>query len=520
MFEIKKSDLAGRIGVLHTNHGRVETPAYVPVIHPVRQSIPAKKIREMGFDLVITNAYITLKQCGDGAIKKGIHSIIDYDGAIMTDSGGYQVLEYGDIDTDYKKMAEFERRIATDIAIPLDRPTGFGLAKKKATNYVNHTLKVSKETLEARDNNGQIWIGPIQGSEYSDLVRKSTRELVKYGFQMLALGSPVEFMESYEYGLLAKMIITAKKEMADSIPLHLFGAGHPLTIPLAVALGCDTFDSASYMLYAKHERYITEDGTAHLGEMSYFSCTCEVCSRLKPKEILSLPREEKTNKLALHNLYSIKSEVDRVKEAIHEGCLWEYVIKKARAHPKLFETISVLTSNTQFLTTGTPRFKENAIFLFSKEDQYRPEVARFHNIVRNFKTNKKNLVIIPDGGIRPFYLSPEYRRLKKKFISILNDTQFCQYNPYLGIIPLELSDIYPAAHYVVANSQHSKEVFTEFSTTCNIFLKQNKFKTIHVTNDDFLKYHLKATKKKVRFFNFRSQVARQTKKFQKSKNQK
>ena len=60
MFEIKYSDLAGRIGILHSNHGKIETPAYVPVIHPVKQTIPTKKIREMGFDLVITNAYICL----------------------------------------------------------------------------------------------------------------------------------------------------------------------------------------------------------------------------------------------------------------------------------------------------------------------------------------------------------------------------------------------------------------------------------------------------------------------------
>ncbi|MDE1830698.1 MAG: tRNA guanosine(15) transglycosylase TgtA, partial [Thaumarchaeota archaeon] len=447
---------------------------------------------------------ITLKQYGNEATKNGIHKIIDYDGAIMTDSGGYQVLEYGDIDTDYKKMAEFEKGIATDFAIPLDRPTGFGLPKKKAREYVNHTLKVSKETLETRNDNGQIWIGPIQGSEYSDLVKESTRSLVKYGFQMLALGSPVEFMESYEYKLLAKMIITAKKEMPNSIPLHLFGAGHPLTIPLAVALGCDTFDSASYMLYAKHDRYITEDGTIHLDEISYFSCTCEVCTRFKPKEVLSLPREDKINKLALHNLYSIKSEVDRVKQAIHEGRLWEYVLRKARAHPKLFETISVLASNTSFFAESTPRFKENAIFLFSKEDQYRPEVVKFHDMVRKFRTSKKNLVIVADGGMRPFYLSAEYSKLKKKFANILDNTQFCQYNPFLGIIPLELSDIYPAAHYVMSNSQHDHREFTEFANTLKLFLEQNKFKTIHAANDDFLKYHTKLMKKKIKFFGFRN----------------
>ena len=72
MFEITKSDLAGRIGILHSNHGKIETPAYVPVIHPVKQIITTKKIKEIGFDLVITNAYITMKRHGDIARKKGI----------------------------------------------------------------------------------------------------------------------------------------------------------------------------------------------------------------------------------------------------------------------------------------------------------------------------------------------------------------------------------------------------------------------------------------------------------------
>ena len=92
MFEIRKSDLAGRIGILHSNHGKIETPAYVPVIHPVKKIIPTKKIKEIGFDLVITNAYITMKKFGQDAVKRGIHNIIDFDGAVMTDSGGHQVL--------------------------------------------------------------------------------------------------------------------------------------------------------------------------------------------------------------------------------------------------------------------------------------------------------------------------------------------------------------------------------------------------------------------------------------------
>jgi len=498
LFEISKTDLAGRIGSIHTNHGKIETPAYVPVIHPVKQTIPSKKIKEIGFDLVITNAYITRNGYGDEAIKKGIHNIIDFDRAIMTDSGGYQVLEYGDVEVLPPEMASFEKGILTDFAIPLDKPTGFGMPIKKAEAYVKHTLQVSKKTLEDSEDNGQIWIGPIQGGEHFDLVAKSTKSLVKMGFQMLALGSPVEFMESYEYRLLAQMIVAAKKQMPHSIPLHLFGAGHPLTIPFAIALGCDTFDSASYMLYAKKHRYITDDGTRYLKDITVFPCNCEICSKYTPDEFRSLEATEKINQLAIHNLHAIKLEVDKVKQAIHEGRLWEYVIKKARAHPKLFEMIEVMTENYEFLGLGTPKFKEKAIFLYDKEDQFRPEVQSFHNTVRRFKSNKKKIVIIKEYNTKPGYLSPQYIGLKKKFKDF-DSIQVCQYNPHLGLIPIEISDIFPAAHHETARLNFKPNEFTVFEKTWKDFFNNNKFLEVHYDKDDkFLKYFVKMLPKKIK----------------------
>lgn len=503
MFEITKCDLAGRIGILHTNHGKIETPAFVPVIHPVKQTIPAKKIGQMGFSLVITNAYITRNRFGEDAIKRGIHKIIDFDGAVMTDSGGYQVLEYGDLDVAPEIMAEYETNIGTDIAIPLDKPTGYGLPKKKAVSYVEHTLKISKQTLKKQTDGGPIWVGPIQGGEHMDLVKKSSKSLVEYGFKMLALGSPVEFMESYEYKLLAKMIVSAKKQIPTAIPLHLFGAGHPLTIPLAVALGCDTFDSASYMLYAKHDRYITEDRTMLLSKIPNFSCLCEVCSKFNPKELSSLNKEEKINNIALHNLYSIKSEVDRVKEAIHEGRLWEYVIKKARAHPKLFEAIDVFINNPNYFVKTTPKFKDSAILLFSKVDQFRPEIISYHNIVRKFRTKKRTLVIAGDSSRKPFYLSPEYAILEKKF-SNQESVQFCQYSPFLGIIPLEISDIFPASHNVTARLEYRPEDFTIFEKTWKTFFEKNHFtKLYYDKRDDFLSFFVKMLPKNIKKISLR-----------------
>lgn len=497
MFEIFKTDLAGRIGVIQTNHGSVQTPAYVPVIHPVKQTIPPALIKEMGFEMIITNAYITRNHYGaKEAEARGIHDIIGFDGAIMTDSGGYQVLEYGDLDVTPDEMAEFERGIMTDIAIPLDKPTGFGLPLKEAESYVRHTQKVSKRTLQNRLDNGQIWLGPIQGGEHRDLVSQSARGLVKAGFKMLALGSPVEFMESYQYKLLAEMIITAKVNIPHSIPLHLFGAGHPLTIPLAVALGCDTFDSASYILYAKQHRYITPDGTRHLKDIKHFPCNCAVCTRYTPNDLQNLDKQESINQLAIHNLHAIKLEVDTTRQAIYEGRLWEYVTKKARAHPKLYEVLNTMAAFGRFFDAGTPIFKERAIFLYDKYDQFRPEVLAYHRMVRNFRVrkdaskhvttpNKLELVIIKESNTKPGYLSRQYTQLKKRFGDRFEQIQICQYSPHLGLIPIELSDIYPAAHHETARIHFEPMEFTMFAATWKIFFEKNSFTTLHYDHNDY-----------------------------------
>ena len=89
---MKCTDLGARIGKFTTLHGTFETPSFIPVIHPVKQQISPSFLKQLGFNCVITNAYITLKQYGDQAKKHGIHNIVNFDGPIMTDSGGYQVL--------------------------------------------------------------------------------------------------------------------------------------------------------------------------------------------------------------------------------------------------------------------------------------------------------------------------------------------------------------------------------------------------------------------------------------------
>ena len=256
------------------------------------------------------------------------------------------------------------------------------------------------------------------------------------------------------------------------------------------------------MLYAKQQRYITDDGTKYLKDIKTFPCNCEICSKYTPEEIQQLESSDKINQLAIHNLHAIKLEVDKVRQAIHEGRLWEYVMKKARAHPKLFEMINVMTSNEQFLETSTPKFKEKAIFLFDKYDQYRPEVRSYHKIVQQFKSNKKKIVITKESSTKPGYLSREYHSIKKRFKES-DSVQICQYNPHLGLIPIEISDIFPAAHHETSRIEFEPKEFPLFGITIEQFFKNNKFSEVYYNKEDkFLKYFLKDFPKGIKKKNF------------------
>jgi 7-cyano-7-deazaguanine tRNA-ribosyltransferase len=504
-FEIRYTDLAARIGRLSTPHGEVETPAFVPVVHPVRQTISPQFLKEaMGFSLVITNAYITLRHYGDEARKRGIHNIIGFDGAVMTDSGGYQVLEYGSVEVEPGEMAQFEKDIKSDIPIPLDKPTGYGLPYQQAKEYVRITLENCERTLKVVGDTDAVWVGPVQGAEHFDLVEHSAKALDSMGFQFMALGSPVELMEAYEFAILARMIARAKK-MIPAKPVHLFGAGHPLTMPLAIALGCDTFDSASYMLYAKDGRYMHANGTARLEELTYLPCQCPVCSSHTLKELRDMSRDQRMIEVAKHNLHVLKAEVDMTKQAIMDGRLWEYVMQKARAHPKLMEAIQLLGSDRNngefdFIADGTSLFKDKAIFFFDPIDQHRPEARRFRQAASSFVTVKKKLVVFPEGEVHPFYATKGFKELVKKF----PDTQLATYNPYLGIIPAEISDVFPASHNLTSRAERRINDYQSFVESLQTFAA--RFDEVTIVADGFMKQAVQEAKLKARVEDYSDHV--------------
>ncbi|MCJ7425155.1 tRNA guanosine(15) transglycosylase TgtA [Candidatus Bathyarchaeota archaeon] len=454
-FEIKEKDLLARIGKLETKSGTVETPLMFPVINPVIQSVSPRKIREeFGFEALITNAYILKKRFQNEPIEKGLHSFLDFDGTIMTDSGAYQILVYGDVEVTPEEIVEYQEKIDTDIATILDIPTGWKVSEEYAKQTVKETLKRATELFKLKTRDDILWVGPVQGGRYLNVVAESAKKMGKLPFNIHALGSPTEIMERYRFDVLVDMIMAAKTNLPIERPLHLFGAGHPFMLALAVALGCDLFDSAAYTLYAKENRYMTENGTSRLGELEYFPCNCPKCSRTTPKKVSELASEERQIFLAEHNLYACIAELRRIKQAIRDGRLWEHMEMRAHGHPALMQAVKRLAKYQEFIEKHDPATKRSGLFFFSSIDLIRPEIAGYRKKLGERYAKPKQasvLLLVPQTQTKPFHKSNEYKRvanlLNHKFKEQSCSVHACFYAAPFGLIPLELDEVYPLSQH-------------------------------------------------------------------------
>ena len=445
-FEVKDSDLLGRIGLIRTGGKTLETPCLLPVVHPVVTEIPPAQIVSMGYAGIMTNSFIINQRRKEEAIKKGLHDMLDFHGLIMTDSGGYQVLEYGEVDVEPLEIAAFQGAIGSNLAVTLDRPTGLSYSRRYAEETVRVSLRNAKKTIRELGESRTTWMGPIQGGIFPDLVAACTKELVKAGFRMLALGSPVELMENYLFASLVKMIACARSVMPFSTPLHLFGAGHPLLMPLIIALGCDTFDSASYVLYAKQGRYMTERGTVDVRELAYLPCSCAACNSTSAEELKQMKGRERVTRISLHNLHILQTETRRCKQAIVEGRLWDLIEERAASHPSMKAAFRELAKHSELLEAGTPLLKEKGLFLRSLEDESRPELNLLRKHSRNtMKRRTKTAALVQSADGKPMNRMAILAKLKS-----LQKKPFDVYrlHPSFGMFPAELEDVYPFTQVV------------------------------------------------------------------------
>jgi 7-cyano-7-deazaguanine tRNA-ribosyltransferase len=228
-------------------------------------------------------------------------------------------------------------------------------------------------------------------------------------------------------------------------------------LSLVVALGCDLFDSAAYALYAREDRYMTENGTWQLRELDYFPCQCPKCRGSKPKDVVVMAAKERELFLAEHNLHVCQAELNRIKQAIRDGRLWEHVEMRAHAHPSLLSALKKLKTYEAFIEKHSPTVKRSGLFFFGAADLARPEVARYRRRLReNYSPPEaaETLLLAPQTRSKPFHKAREYQKLRQVLQRLNPELQsqihVCFYVAPFGVVPVELDEVYPLSQHETA----------------------------------------------------------------------
>jgi 7-cyano-7-deazaguanine tRNA-ribosyltransferase len=441
-FEVLERDGLGRIGRFATPHGPIETPALLPVVHPdpVRQPVPPEEFRKrLGIGAVITSSYITWRTppLRSVAETQGIHGLIRFDGPVMTDSGAFQQHAYGSVEVGPEEILEFQGKIGSDIATILDIFTEPDTPHEVAAEALLTTLERARAGRRARTG---LLAVPVQGGPHPDLRAASAREASLLG-DVLAVGGVVPLLEQYRFVELVQLLVAARPELTPAAPVHLFGAGHPMTFAFAALFGVDLVDSSAYQKFARRGRLLLPEGTVALDEVSEATCHCFLCAEMPLRLIARLPPEERERRLAFHNLLTSAEEMARVRQAIRDGTLWELAERRSVAHPALRAGLDEARRHPEIFLPTEPESRR-AFREVDRSSRARPAVIRFQDRLKEYRDRRAPARIIDRIGLMPEYL--RYLPLEDRAGGPLR----WEATSPLGPVPLELTDQYPVGPYL------------------------------------------------------------------------
>lgn len=343
-----------RLGVLETQHGRVLTPAFMPVgTQASVKTMTPEEVRALGAEIILSNTYHLYLRPGHELIARagGLHRFMGWDGPILTDSGGYQVFSLAAL----RKVAEegvtfrshidgsehflspeqataVQEALGADIAMAFDECAPYPCTYEQARAAMERTTRWAQRCLEARTRKDQALFAIIQGSVYRDLREQSAKELEAmnfdgYGIGGLSVGEPKDMM----YAVLDYTVplIPAGK------PRYLMGVGSPDCLLEGVARGVDMFDCVLPTRIARNGTVFTSRGKLVVRNAEYaadFSpldpeCDCYACRRFTRAYIRHLLKANEVLGIRLttvHNLYFILKLMQNIREAIRCGRLKQF----------------------------------------------------------------------------------------------------------------------------------------------------------------------------------------------------
>ena len=351
----KSSDSKARCGIIKTPHGSVETPIFMPVgTLATVKFLSVEEIKSIGSGIILSNTYHLWLRPGSDVIKKagGVHKFMNYDGPMLTDSGGFQVFSLADNrkikeeGVDFRshlngdklflspeKSIQIQNEIGADIIMSFDECIPYPVTYEYAKDSVDRTLRWAKRGKDAHSRDDQALFGIVQGGEFEDLREYCAKELIKMDFDGYSIGG-TSVGEDKE--TMYKMIDYSIKYLPIDKPRYLMGVGTVHDLLEGVKRGVDMFDCVLPTRIARHGTLMTSQGRINIKKNAYKedfrplvpNCDCYTCKNYTRAYLNHLYRckEGLGDRLcSIHNLRFLIKLMEDARSAITEDRYNEFV---------------------------------------------------------------------------------------------------------------------------------------------------------------------------------------------------
>ncbi|HIX44002.1 queuine tRNA-ribosyltransferase [Kurthia sp. 3B1D] len=353
---IKKCKQTGaRLGIVHTPHGSFETPAFMPVgTQATVKTMAPEEIKAMGANIILSNTYHLWLRPGHELIKEagGLHKFMNWDGAILTDSGGFQVFSLSDMRKiteegvhfrnhlngskmflSPEKAMEIQNALGSDIMMAFDECPPFPATFEYMKASVERTTRWAERCLKAHARpDEQGLFGIIQGGEFEELRKQSARDLVAMDFPGYAIGG---LSVGEPKPIMNRMLEYTTPLMPENKPRYLMGVGSPDSLIDGSIRGIDMFDCVLPTRIARNGTCMTSQGRVVVKNAKFAKdftpidpeCDCYTCKNYTKAYIRHLIKADETFGIRLtstHNLHFLQNLMRQVREAIREDRLGDF----------------------------------------------------------------------------------------------------------------------------------------------------------------------------------------------------
>ncbi len=356
-FELIKTDpeTGARAGVLHTPHGDIETPVYMPVgtQATVKGMLP-RDLKEAGSQIVLANTYHLYMRPGDELVKEagGLHKFMNWDKPILTDSGGFQVFSLADLNkiTDDgvwfcsnvdgskhfftpEKAMQVEENLGADIIMAFDQCSEYGYTHEQAKLAMERTSKWLERCVAYHKDPKQALFPIVQGNMYEDLRAESLKRCIPYAKHGIAIGGlSVGEPKDIMYSILDFL----QPQLPTDIPRYLMGVGSPDCLIEGTLRGIDMFDCVLATRIARNGTAMTSHGKVVVRNGKYKAdftpldeeCDCYCCKHYTKAYLRHLVNTGEMLAgmlLSMHNITFLHKLMKGLRNAILGGYVKDYV---------------------------------------------------------------------------------------------------------------------------------------------------------------------------------------------------